>query len=62
MRAYKTKPEDRGKPKVTNWDYDWGALAGGLRMYSPEEEMSRAAPADQPIDADTLRIIEARFR
>ena len=61
MRAYKTKAEDRGKPRVTSWDYDWGALLGGIRMYSPEEETSRAASADAPIDADTLRIIEASF-
>ncbi len=62
MRAYKTRAEDRVKPKVTTWDYDWGAVMGGVRMYSPEEEISRAASADKPIDADTLGIIEARFR
>ena len=62
MKAYKTKAEDSGKPRVTSWNYDWGALSGGLRIYSPEEEESRAASANEPIDADTLSIIKARFR
>ena len=62
MMAHETKAEDIGKPRVTSWDYDWGALWGGLRIYSPEEEGSRAASANEPIDADTSGIIEARFR
>jgi hypothetical protein len=62
MKAHKTKAEDRGKVRVTSWEYDWGVLLGGLPIYSPEEEESRAASANEPIDADTLRIIEARFR
>jgi hypothetical protein len=62
MRAHETKAEDRGTPRVTSWNYDWRVLLGGLRIYSPEEEESRAASANEPIDADTLIIIKARFR
>jgi hypothetical protein len=62
MRAYKTKPEDRGKPKVTIWANDWGAMMGGVWMYSQEEEISRTVSADNPIDTDTLKNIKARFR
>ena len=62
MRAHETKAEDRGTPRVTSWNYDWRVLLGGLQIYSPEEEESRAASANEPIDADTLIIIKARFR